>query len=686
MASAVSGGGADQVPVHAGVVLRAGQRLVAVQELDGQISDPTPDELAVVVSAAPTSHLQLPPMVFRSRLYECARAVWVAAAAPGAVVTVFSSGVVAGTARADTFGDARMVLITPLPKHGATIQATQSAPSGFPLLTDVPAITADSVRPLPAGELPPPVVGAPLPIGCENAVLIGGVIDGAQVTVTRQSDATSSSATFDSEQLWFVLPKPFASQGDHIEVTQQMPQCRARDVTPSKPAAADIAPAAPPPPISLAPPCAGSALLHAESLRGGAALTVTITEPSRTTTLQYEVPPGRSSWDIPVPRLPADAAVEVTEAVCTFETSTTVYVIDDQPPLPPDLAVPLFSCGRAVSVKTRAGAFVEIWADSGSGPAQISARVRADRDLTTVSVFPYLTAKQTVWALQLSCGGLQQDSPAYLTHPHPPLDTVELQGPLIAGMGSVTPVNAVSGSHVTVFTSPDGRGGVELLGERDTTASDPQIRLGRRLTTSDVVWAVQQMCTESTADRERHTYSVLPGEMRFTLPAPRRQLSGRSDTGAFVVHSADFACRFADGAWILYTYVENTETGYDCATVVAVTLNLPTPLKFGATIDIDLAAADDGLPIGLASLGYPSSVVCTRRETSALLQDPDTWAAVVAATAQWITHFVTWRNYEPPPEKPDWFDEHNAPPDPNQLFPPLPTETDDAPDYYVKKK
>jgi hypothetical protein len=322
--------------------------------------------------------------------------------------------------------------------------------------------------------------------------------------------------------------------------------------------------------------------------------------------------------------------------------------------------------------ETRGGAFIEVWADSGSGPAQISARVRADRDVATVQVFPYLTTPQTVWVHQLSCGGVQQDSPFYNPQAHPPLDPVELRDPLIAGMRSVAPTNAVSGAHVTVIASPPGDNAVpEVLGERDVTQAD-------------IVWAVQEICEQSTSDRERREYRVLPGEMHFTLPAPRQQLSGLSDDGAFVVHSADFACRFADGAWILFGDVENTETGYDCSTVLAVTLNLQHPYKFGGTVDIDLAAADNGLPIGLASLGYPSRVNRTRRETSNLLQDPGMWAAVLAATARWTTYFVAWRNYEPPPEKADWVDGDNAPPDPMQLFPPLPTEADDAPDYWVK--
>ncbi|WP_142391496.1 hypothetical protein [Mycobacterium sp. ENV421] len=523
-----------------------------------------------------------------------------------------------------------------------------------------------------------------MPLGCENSLLIGDVIDGAQVTVTRASDGTTDSATFDASELWFVMSKPFPAEGDRVEVTQFLPVCRERDLEPSKPAEVDIAPAAPPPPVIITPPCAGSTLLHVDSLRGGAPLTVTITLPTISVdALMYVVPPGRTSWDIPVPPLPSGGSVQVAESVCGFQTSTTVPVIDDATPPNPDLAVPLFSCGQAVSVKTRVGAFVEVWADSGSGRAQISARIRADRDLMTVPVFPYLTTPQTVWVHQLSCGGILQDSPAYGTDAHPPLQPVELRDPLIAGMPSVAVVNAVSGAHVVVVAASDGGGVPEVLGERVVTHADPVVPLVRRLVDRDTVWVIQDMCGDSTADYEQRRYGVLPGEVRFTMPGPRTQISAHSDDGAFIVHSAEFACRFADAAWILYCDVENTETGYDCQTVFGATLVLPNPYKFGGTVDVDLAAADGGLPIGLASLGYPSRYTATRRATSNLLQDPGMWAAVIAATAQW-SYLVAWRNYEPPPGKADWVDGDNAPPDPMQLFPPLPIETSDAPDYYVK--
>ncbi|ULN49110.1 hypothetical protein MI170_07020 [Mycolicibacterium goodii] len=403
---------------------------------------------------------------------------------------------------------------------------------------------------------------------------------------------------------------------------------------------------------------------------------MTITKPMISVeALSYVVPPERTIWDIPVPPLPAAGIIQVTEALCTFQTSTTVPVIDDMPPPAPDLAPPLHSCGRAVSVNTRVGAFVEIWADSGSGPTQISTRVRAHRDLMTVRVYPYLTEPQIIWARQLSCGGLVQDSPAYATKPHPPLEPVELRDPLIAGMRLVVPINAISGARIIVMGSTDGRANPEVLGQRDVTMADPAVPLARRLNETDVVWAIQELCGESTSEREHREYPVLPGEKHFTLPAPRQHLSDQSDTGGYVVHSAHFVCRFADGRWMLYADVENTEHGYDCSAVLGVNLNLPNPYQFGGTLDLDLAAADNSLPIGLAMLGYPSRATVTRRAKSTLLQDPGMWVAVLTATAQWTTYFAAWRNYEPPPEMGDWVEGDNAPPDPTQLFPPLPTET-----------
>jgi hypothetical protein len=279
-----------------------------------------------------------------------------------------------------------------------------------------------------------------------------------------------------------------------------------------------------------------------------------------------------------------------------------------------------------------------------------------------------------VWVHQLSCGGLILDSAARHTKPHPRLEALELQEPLVEGQRAVLPTNVLSGAHVTVWASSRKHGAQQVIGERDVTQEDPVVGLARRLTTDDFVWTVQDLCGQHPDEREQRRYLVIAGEMHFVLPAPVERDSGRSPGGKLIVHAAEFVCRFADGAWILFADVENTDKGYDCSTVIGVSLTLPDPLRFGEMLDIDLAAADHGLPIGLDSLGYPSRATMTKRGNYGALQNPAFWNHVLATAATWKTDFVAWRNYAPVGDKPDWISRGNVPPNPNQLFPPLPTD------------
>ena len=664
VAEGTSGGGRDLVPVISGTRLRPSQRLVAMQRLPGESSVLTPGNLAVVVGVSPTSHTQLPPIVFRSKLYECGAAVWLAGAAPGAAVTVSVGGGVVGTGRADAAGDARLLLGGHLPAAGTTVTAVQSAPPGRIALTGLPQPLTGQTIHVPHGPLPPPVAKEPLPMGCESFVRIGAVIDGAAVTVVRTSDGMSETATFDLGDLWFRLSKPFPPEGDQIEVSQALPRC---EIEPSRATNVDIRPAKTPDPLDVASPCAGSNYVHVAHLRPGATLTIAA---DGLDPLRYIVPAERIVWDVPVDALPAGKNVTVTLTVCGFSISSTVPIVDDEPPPRPEVVERLYRCGRAVSIRSRAGAYLELWADHGAGPTQISPRVRAHRDLETLGVFPYLTIPESVWGHQLSCGGGWLDSPPADVLPHPDVEPLELREP-VEDQRAVLPTNVVSGAHVVVTASSRAFGGQEIIGERDVTKADPVVGLGRRLTTDDEVWAIQELCGERS--EARWHYPVTQGVKHFVLPAPIQQSSGLSTAGTVVVHSAEFVCRFLDGSWILFADTENTEPGYDCSLVLGVDLNLPAPLIFGENLDIDEAAANEGLPSGLYSLGYPSRSVWKKTGKDSLLQNRAMWIEVLTATANWKI-LPAWRNYAPGPDKPEWVNGDHAPPDPNQLFPPLPTD------------
>ena len=74
----MANGGRDSIPVVA--PLQVGQRLRALQKLDGTPSPLTPDSLVVVVQPPPKSHDELVQMTFKSRSFACGR---LTQAAPG---------------------------------------------------------------------------------------------------------------------------------------------------------------------------------------------------------------------------------------------------------------------------------------------------------------------------------------------------------------------------------------------------------------------------------------------------------------------------------------------------------------------------------------------------------------------------------------------------------------------------
>ncbi len=655
VAKGMASGGRDWIPVIG--TLKAKQHLVAFQFVPGDTSPLTPSALAVIVSASPISHAQLPPLAFVSKLYKCGRAVWLKGAASGAAVSLTSSGSPLGSGRADQAGNARFSITPFLPGPNSVVTAIQAAPPAFPPLTGAPQTISQNTLPSPVGKLPPPTVGQPAPMGCDSSIRINGVIDGAEVTIERASDGTRDIAIFDLDGLWFNLSKPFAAAGDRVLIRQALSsQCHE---FPSDLREEKIGPARAPEPLDVDEPCAGSVLVHVRNLRPGAKLRV---EVPGSRVLDYVVPPGTTIWDVPVEPLPTDKTIQITMEMCTFSTATTVAIKDHAPIPDPTMVPELYRCARAVSVKTTAGAWLEIWGDAGSGPMQMSTRVYAKHDIQAVGVSPFLTVPESVWARQMACGGAWGEGPSLGVQDHPRLKPVELHEPLVEGARAVLPVNAIPGAHVIVWATDTQSGVTEILGEKDVTRASPAVSLKRPLATHDVVWATQEICSEGT--HEGPHYTVIPGVMRYFLPAVKRQLS-RVSNGNAILHSGVFECRFYGGYWSLTVDFENTVVGYDCSAIIGVDLNLPSPLIFGAQVDVD-RAANGGLPDGLAFKGYPVRYTTIKRGQSSLLENPAFWKEVLGATAAWKM-IAAWRNYTAGLDKPDWTKGEGAPPNPNEI-------------------
>lgn len=223
VAKTVVGGGRDRISLLLGEELRNGETIFVQQTLGNESSPWTDPNLAVPVGAAPVDHSKLSPPGFISRLFDFSGRVWIGGTVPGAEVTVeqVGSGIPLGKGISREEG-ARLALATVM-RAGQTLRAFQLAPPGRNPLAGSPKILNGTVQALPVSlgqPLPTPRLSGENPEGCDGAIPIGGILDGAEVSVNRVTEGGIEKATFDAESLWFLLSKPLDPQGGNLEVTQ----------------------------------------------------------------------------------------------------------------------------------------------------------------------------------------------------------------------------------------------------------------------------------------------------------------------------------------------------------------------------------------------------------------------------------------------------------------------------------
>ncbi len=654
VAKSVVGGGSDRIPLLPGERLRAGDIVLVRQALAAEASGWTPDHLGADVGAVPTDHADLAPLSFTSRAWECGRRVRVRGAVPGARVAVSGPGGLLSEGRATESGDARLALAAPVPGPGGSIAARQGAPAGYTPLAGAPKTATVTGEQLPVpggGQLPPPVLGGDPPRGCDATVSIAGVYDGAEVTILRRSDGSTETSVFDYHRLTFVLGKPLDAAGDRLEITQAMPGCRERRA--SEPLNVDVAPAVKPGAPSVQVPCAGGV----DVLVGGL-------EPGSLVTLTYQgrayrgmTPSSGTSLVARLEPLTGGETVSVVQERCGLESApgtAAVPGISLVASLLPDLIDPLTGCARVVRAMVVPGAWVQVWARVGGGEAPISNQLLATSDSVQIPVTPYLHEGQDVWLRYVLCGGGGwEESRRHTVEATRHTGPANLTEPLVEGArhvtvdahpGAAVRVYAISGWPITV--QPIGSGFVDPLVRR--------IGLTRALTTRDLVYAEQHLCSERPGVGATRT--VLPGVRTFTLGAPISQLSRRNDPKPLVCTSAAVTIRH-NGSWEFTAYVENQETKADCSFDVQFRL-VAVSSPFGAVLPGDLSMK--GGTEGTVLLGIPSSRTFSRQGNSAALTSPAYWEEVLGANYVFEFGAVAWQDYAGYPEEPDSEDPPDA--------------------------
>ncbi len=482
-----------------GVTLSHLEVLFAVQEISGERSAVPSGDVGMVVAAVPAI---LGPVNVVSHLYECGRFVCVDGACPGADVTILAGGKVLGTGKAHE-GRARFKLTVGIPS-GSTVVAHQSA-SKLPAGPDV----SRAADPLPgAGPLPPPLI-TPVPRGCESAVYITGVFDGATVTVARPAGSESVGA--DRDQGYFLLSSPL-HEGDQLTVRQDVDALCKRPSKKSAPVT--VGPLEPlNPPVIISPLCAGATTVRVTGVRPGA----TVHLAANQDTFHGTAAADETTVECNPPPLTTDP-VTATQELCGVTSAPAAAVTVDPHEagvVPADVLEPLFSCAGSVCViGAHPAAMVQVFSRTSAGDSAISGQVLALNTNVVVAVAPLLVDGAEVFVREWACSDHGVDGPHRPVKPHPWPGPVKVQGPIFNGdvaVGVRGANVAIPGSVMEVFAvRPTGT--PEFLGSAgcDALHSITIVALHRALSLGEHIVARQRLCGQisavgdaTTVDRRR---------------------------------------------------------------------------------------------------------------------------------------------------------------------------------------
>lgn len=333
------------------VQLVPGMQLYAMQELGGLTSvAPTGGDNFVGVHPRPRDATEVGSVVFKSRIFECGRFLWVTGAIPGSTVEIVAGTTVLGSGPSLEDG-ARITLDVPVP-HTGPVFARQIVAT-FP-----PRLSRElDVVPIPLFEasrrLPPPTVKQPVR-GCDASIVVSDVFDGALVHLESLSPAGMvvdvEEVGFDLSTLKLILNR-ILKEGERFTVKQEVSeQCERFPITSGPITVGSVEPVEPP--LVTTPLCEGAIDVPISNLRGNSKVRIT-----NNGILFTGQTPADVASDVTVAfriysRLEA-GKVTATQELCevTSASSNEATVNARHADLSPcKIVPPLFNCGPSISV------------------------------------------------------------------------------------------------------------------------------------------------------------------------------------------------------------------------------------------------------------------------------------------------------------------------------------------------
>jgi hypothetical protein len=464
--SPIGGGTAtwsDQVfPLNEGIRLTAGESITAVQTLGDAVSLPSP--FLVPVQSSPQ---MVGAVACATHIFECGQSLALLGMVPGAIAEVTAAGVMRGRGiSAD--GTARIDLSQPTQLEDVLV-VTQSACgiTGPPL----PLPRSDSPPLTPQGLLPAPVLAAPV-YACQDALLMGGVVDGALVTLT-ETTGSSVSALFPTS-VGFLFAKPL-TPGSSVSVEQTLPGCQIGGISSSPLAVTPTVPV--PAPTIVGRLCAGSTLVLLTNLIPGAVVEI----------FQEGVSLGTATCSdanqyLSVPPLARKQIVQATQQLCSNVSgfSNQVKVGPAARLGTPVVQRKLFQCESAVRVSgLHPGAVVYVYSRILGAPIGIAPVGASEIE---VQIAPLLLAGDQIYAEQRGCGQVSRVSSAVIVTGLPNQGSPAIVAPVGVGSSSVFVQNAIAGARVDVYANSVFRGTATATGPAvEIQISPPLLSLGDQI-------------------------------------------------------------------------------------------------------------------------------------------------------------------------------------------------------------
>lgn len=479
------------ISINDNVVLQQGDLITAIQTLGSNTSAHTPDPTEV--QAIPE---EPPAPIFRTKLFGCAKCLWLAGMVPGAKYSVLGQNETTfeyeERASGKTGSGSSHVPLNQSVWTGEKLKAQQDACGVLSSFSN-----SQPAEEYPQPTLPSPTVNKPL-YECDTNIHGKGGVEGATFWMRRENNNTllqeSNRCTLGSpnfraspehlkkgEEIYF-WQEFTVSQLDNKDRKEPKKDCptRSNDSDRVKVLGAELIE----PPHILEPLCAGGTMVTLTNLRPGARVRINHNGVVYIGQANSTGPQG-----FPVKPLQGNETVLAVMELCNGEKTdqSNIVNVDSQPAdVPaPQIQDPLYACTDIIHVSNiHPGALVRVYSKS----IGMIGQSYVYSDQTTITVAPGLMKEDVIYAVQGGCGMGSAKSNEVKVQSSDKLNPPTVIEPLYDCGDFVKVEDVIPGAMVEVYVNGN------FAGDKMFSQDSGRIKINDLLKKNDKVKVRQRLC------------------------------------------------------------------------------------------------------------------------------------------------------------------------------------------------